>query len=311
MQPFDIINGALRSIGALESGETPEPEATNDAFVLLNDMLAEWSNNRMLIHYQTEVIFPLVASQYQYTIGPGGQIGAVFTGSISGFTLTITGLTSGAVAIGQTLVGSGITAGTKITSFNTGAGGVAGAVGTYTLNTSQTVGSTAITASYERPLRVNTAYVRVSTLDYPVAVIAPEDYESIGLKTLGGPWPRALYYQPSELLGNITVWPVPSSGEMHMFCDTILGSFTTINDTIKLPQGYNLALRYSLAELLAPEYGKASTDGINLIMAHAAKGRAAIKMANMKPQQTMRLDPMLLANGTNQRDAGWIFSGGF
>jgi len=308
-QPIDIISGALRSIGALESGEMPDSEAATDAFNLLNDMLAEWSNDRMMIHYQTDVVFPITNGKYQYTVGPGGQAGSVFTGSISGFTLTVTGLTSGALALGQTLVGSGIAAGTKITGFLTGAGGMLNATGTYTVNISQTVNSTSITGSYERPVRINTAFVRVANLDYPVSVMALEDYEAIGLKTINGPWPRGIYYQASELLGTFTVWPVPSSGEMHVFCDTILGSFTTINDTVQLPQGYNLAMRYSLAELLAPEYGKASTQGLNIVSMHAAKGRAAIKRRNIKPQQVVRLDPMLTTHQTI--DAGWVFSGGF
>ena len=41
----------MRSIGALASGETPTAEQTDDAFNMLNDMLAMWSNERMLLHY--------------------------------------------------------------------------------------------------------------------------------------------------------------------------------------------------------------------------------------------------------------------
>lgn len=309
-QVIDIVSSALRAIGALESGEAPDASSANDAFNMLNDMLAQWSNDRMMIHYVTEVVFPLTPNKYQYTIGAGGQIGAVLTGSISGFVLTVTALTSGAIAIGQTITGAGIAAGTKITGFNTGAGGALNALGTYQINVSQTVGSVAIAASYERPLRINSAFVRVSTLDYPVACISYEDYELIGIKALNGPWPRALYYQPSEQLGTFTFWPVPSSGEMHIFCDTILGSFNTLSDVVQLPQGYNLALRFGLAELLIPEYGKASHDSMAIIMKYAANGRALVKKTNMQPQQSMRIDTMLLQNGP-VADASWIYSGGF
>jgi hypothetical protein len=309
--PLDIVTRALRSVGALESGETPDSPTANDAFDMLNDMLAQWSNKRMMVYYTTEVAFPLTSNKYQYTIGPGGQVAGTFTGSISGFVLTVTSVATGAIAIGQTLVGTGITAGTKITSFNTGAGGSgANAVGTYTVSTSQTAASTTITASYERPLRINSAFVRVSNLDYPVACLSLEDYEQIGLKQLGGPWPRALYYQPSETLGVITVWPVPSSGEMHMMCDTVLGSFNTLADTIQLPQGYNLAMRFGLAELLLPEYGKLDPTTTQIIRDYAAQGRAAIKETNMQPQQLVQLDPMLMGRrGVN--DAGWYLVGGF
>jgi hypothetical protein len=110
-------------------------------------MCAQWSNENMMVFYKTEIIFPTTPNQVQYTIGPGGQVGASFTGSITGTTLTVTAITSGAIAIGQTLSGTGITAGTTIVGFNTGAGGNVNEAGTYTVSVSQTVALTTITAT--------------------------------------------------------------------------------------------------------------------------------------------------------------------
>jgi hypothetical protein len=308
-QVLTIINSALRSIGALEAGETPDPDSANDALVLLNDMIAQWSNERMMIYYVTGVVFPLTPSVKDYTIGPGGTVGAVFTGSISGFVLTVTSVTSGSIALGQTLTGAGIAAGTTISSFGTGAGGASVPLGTYNLNISQTVASTTINASFQRPLRINSAFVRVSGIDYPVAILSLEDYEQIGLKSLNGPWPRALYYRASEPVGTITYWPNPSSGEMHMFCDTVLPQFNSLSDVVNLPQGYSLALRYSLAELMMPEYGRGAHDTAAMVMKFAAQGRALIKRSNMQPQQYSRFDSALA--GRVRNDAGFILDGGF
>jgi hypothetical protein len=61
----------------------------------------------------------------------------VFTGSISGTTLTVTAITNGTIAINQALFGVGITQETVITALGSGSGGV----GTYTINISQTVSS--------------------------------------------------------------------------------------------------------------------------------------------------------------------------
>lgn len=72
-----------------------------------------------------------------------GWGGAVVTGSISSTTLTVTAVTSGQLAVGQTLSGSGVTGGTTITALGTGVGGT----GTYTVSASQTASSTTITAS--------------------------------------------------------------------------------------------------------------------------------------------------------------------
>ena len=74
VQPIDIISRALKDIGALEAGETPTPDAAQDAFDMFNDMLDQWSNESMMVYYKTEIIFPITSGQTQYTIGPGGQM---------------------------------------------------------------------------------------------------------------------------------------------------------------------------------------------------------------------------------------------
>lgn len=70
-------------------------------------------------------------------------VSTIFTGSISGTTLTVTAMLSGdALEIGQFIDGSGVTNGTYITGFGTATGGV----GTYTVNNSQSAGSTTMLA---------------------------------------------------------------------------------------------------------------------------------------------------------------------
>lgn len=73
-----------------------------------------------------------------------GGVGGAVHGYISGTTLTVTSVTSGAIRIGDTIAGgsggNAIVAGTAITGFATGA---AGGVGAYTVNNSQTRGSSA------------------------------------------------------------------------------------------------------------------------------------------------------------------------
>jgi hypothetical protein len=76
-------------------------------------------------------------------IGSANTPTAVVTGSIATTVLTVTGVTSGTVAPGQTLSGTGIPAGVRIISNGTGSGGT----GTYNLNLAQTIGSETITLS--------------------------------------------------------------------------------------------------------------------------------------------------------------------
>ena len=320
--PIDIISRALKDIGALEAGETPTPEAAQDAFDMLNDLVDQWSNEEMMVYYKNEIVFPIVPGQTQYTIGPNGQIGAIITGSITNNILTVTGISSGAINVGQTLSGTGITIGTKIVAMLTGAGNNVNEAGTYQLNTtySTPITSETINLYYQRPLSIDSAFVRINTnsngvpivnggLDYPIAVLAVEEYEMIGLKTLNGPWPKALYYQPSETLGNLYVWPNPSQGEMHIFTDNLFQNYVSLQDPIILPQGYTMALRWCLAERLMPMYGKASPTQIGMINAYASQAKATVKRINMKPVQSARFADAMLAS--RQKDAGWILSGGF
>ena len=319
-QPIDIISRAMKDIGALASGEQPTPEEAQDAFEMLNDMLDQWSNEDMMVYNFTEIIFPVVSGQTQYTIGPTGDIGSNFTGSVAGDILTITAVNSGSVTLNQEISGTGIANGTKIISFLTGAGGVINAPGTYKLNRSMTAASTTISGFYQKPLGINSAFVRVNTtqdgqpianggLDYPVACIGLDQYQLIGLKTLNGPWPKALYYNPGDVLGNVFVWPNPAQGEMHLFTQTIFTRFEDLYETLAIPQGYSMALRWCLAERLLPMFGKTNATQIAMINAYAGQAKATVKRTNMQPAPVARYDEVITSS--KAQDAGWILSGGF
>jgi len=79
----------------------------------------------------------IVDGVYRYSWRISSPSSSVFTGSISGTTLTVTAITNGTIGIGQSLFGLNVTPETVITALGTGSGGV----GTYTLNISQTVSS--------------------------------------------------------------------------------------------------------------------------------------------------------------------------
>lgn len=71
---------------------------------------------------------------YNWTTGQFGNMTApVFTASISGTTMTVTAVSAGVLGLYQNISGPGVSAGTTITAFITGAGGT----GTYTVSPSQ------------------------------------------------------------------------------------------------------------------------------------------------------------------------------
>jgi hypothetical protein len=92
------------------------------------------------------------------------------TGSITNTTLTVTSVSTGILAVGDVITGNGIATGTVITALGTGNGGV----GTYTVNISQTIVSTAITGNsivynHEQGLNAGTdpmtSYIASSDID--------------------------------------------------------------------------------------------------------------------------------------------------
>mgnify|MGYP003333310171 FL=1 len=319
-KPIDIITRAMKDIGAVAAGEVPTADEAQDGLDLLNDMIDQWSNESMMVFYRTEIVFNTVQNTVQYTLGPGGSVGATFTGSISGNILTVSNITAGAITMGMTLSGAGITAGTRIVAFESGAGGNVNEAGTYLLNKYMTAASTTISAYYERPLTIESAFVRVATmqggssvaggyLDYPVAILSLEEYEGIGIKQLNGPWAKAVYYQPSEILGTVYCYPNPAQGELHLFTQTIFRNFANLNDEIQFPQGYNMALRWCLAERMMPMYGKTNATQIAMINAYAAQGKATLKRINMQPPKVARYPDSLMMG--KAKDAGFIMDGGF
>ena len=80
----------------------------------------------------------IVDGAYRYTWRISGLPIASFTASISGTTLTVSGITQGQIAVGTQISGIGVLGNTVVTAFVTGTGGT----GTYTINQSQTVSST-------------------------------------------------------------------------------------------------------------------------------------------------------------------------
>lgn len=86
---------------------------------------------------------PGVLDAYALENPLGGTSGATFVGSISGSTLTVASISSGTIAAGQMITGTGTVSGSLITSQGTGTGGT----GTYIVSIPQTVASTTITSA--------------------------------------------------------------------------------------------------------------------------------------------------------------------
>ena len=73
MTALELIRDALVMSGALAQGEEPGDPEAQDAFRRLNRMVSGWANQRLTCFVTEENVYPLVGSQSEYTIGPGGD----------------------------------------------------------------------------------------------------------------------------------------------------------------------------------------------------------------------------------------------
>ena len=100
----------------------------------------------------------IVDGTYRYTWRISTVTSAIFTGSTSGTTLTVTAVKSGTIAVGQNLFAVGALQETVITALGTGTGGT----GTYTIGLSQSIASSQMYTS--SPGAVVTAAISGTTL---------------------------------------------------------------------------------------------------------------------------------------------------
>jgi hypothetical protein len=312
---LDLIVGALRKINALAAGETPSAQDSSDALQVLNDMLELWSIDHLMVYASVENILSFTAGQYQYTVG--NPVAGTITGTLTGGSTNITGVTIPAnVVVGATLDDNNVAIPTGTSVAALPGGGVitmtVPATVTPVPNPEPFTYTTPGNFKIPRPLAITNAFTRITAsgstgLDYQIEIINRDKYTAIGLKGLNGPWPIALYYDPTYPLGNLYFYPNPSQpGVLHLWTDTILSDFNSLTNAINLPQGYVQAIKTNLALWLAPEYGK--TVGA-LLAKQAADSLRMVKSLNEIPTVTAFYDRDLTR--VQRQDAGWIMHGGF
>jgi hypothetical protein len=78
-----------------------------------------------------------------YFVYPGAGSGSMFLGFIVATTMVVTEIISGTISTGTTVTGTGVAGGTTISGQTSG---VTGQAGSYTVNNSQTVAPTTLSA---------------------------------------------------------------------------------------------------------------------------------------------------------------------
>lgn len=309
----DLILGALKVINSYAPGESLDDADAQDALQALNLLLESWSTSEASVFKSVENILYFNPGQYVYSVGnyDAGQ----FAGTTSLGLAVISGVdVPSDMVVGGDLSGMGIPEGTTIVSFNS-------FTNTVVMSQNATVGFGPQQIGYTipgdfkipRPLRVKQkgSFTRITTqasgLDYPITSIDEATYNSIGYKGIAAPWPIVMWYNPTYPLGTLSFYQNPSqAGELHLFTDNILQSFTDLTEQVMLPQGYARAIKFALGRELAPEYGAIWTPMMQTLYKEAYD---FIKALNKSPTPVSTYDAQVVRH--NSTDAGWIMYGGF
>lgn len=263
-----IIKIALRKIGAIATGETPDAQTINDCSDQLNALVKSLVATGLHVWTESEATVFIQPRQATYTIG---------TGSPDHITETYTATTlASAAALGAGTISvssaSGIATTYSIgivlddgTVFWTTVNGAP--VGTtVTLAATLTDSASAGNAVYVyqtgivRPLRVVNArrYNYASQLDTQMLVLSRIDYQNMPNKQNTGvvtQW----FYDPrggSNTTGRLYVWPAPvdATNAVKITWWRPIQDFDTASNNSDLPVEWLDALIWNLAYKMAPEY---------------------------------------------------------
>ena len=151
-----------------------------------------------------------------------------------------------------------------------------------------------------RPVRIdNSCFVRFNSIDFPLQLIEVQAWNSIPAKDTASNIPMYLYVVMEYPLIKLKVYTEPTSASavLHISSWKPLQAFAALTDDLALPPGYLDAITYSLAERIAPEYGKELPV---TVARTAARCRANIKRVNA-PMRNLRLEVGYM-NGTRWSD---------
>jgi hypothetical protein len=114
--------------------------------------------------------------------------------------------------------------------------------------------------------------------DYQLNIITNAQYQEIAQKDASASIPTHLMYNPEYPKGKIHLYPIPDTAyQLGITQKLPLSQVSALTTEIDLPEGYEIAIVYNLAILLASEYGKSIPPEVYKI---AVDSKATLKRIN-------------------------------
>lgn len=126
---------------------------------------------------------------------------------------------------------------------------------------------------------------------YNLSVISGTDWIQINDKTSSSTRPSCIYLDGSWPIATVKLFPVPTeSVQIEILCNHTIDPGMTLDTSITFPPAFAQALRFNLALVLAPEYGR---EVLPTVERQAIKAKHSITMSST---QVERLDGQKSAN---------------
>lgn len=262
-----IITSALRKLGAIASGDTPDGSMVSDGSAALNAMVKHWQGTGLHIWTMAEATLFLQADQVRYTLSSTSTDNATETfyetdisadEAIGQTTISLTDTTNITAAdyIGIQLDDGSMHWTTVVSKTSTTA------LITLALADSATAGNLVVTYTTKivRPLKIVSArrYNFTSAIDTPIGVEDRETYFDLPLKT-GSGTPNILFYDRrggANAAGYAYFWQPEASptNAIKFTWARPIQDFAAAADDPDLPQEWIQTLIYNLALNLTTEF---------------------------------------------------------
>ena len=145
-------------------------------------------------------------------------------------------------------------------------------------------------------------------VEIPIDILNDEEWRDMSVKQVNSTFPLMVWSNGNYPLNELSFWPIPqmvNSVVLYIWGQTT--GFTSINEDVTFPQGYEDFLVNTLALRLGPSYG-IQPNGVTAAKAQQAK--TLIKQLNWEP--TYRSVDSALSgshNNIGQRSRGYVVDG--
>jgi len=288
---LDIVTDALLEINAQAPGEPVDPAAQAIAQRRLNRIIDSWAARRAYAHAEVFTQYNLIPNLQPHSIGQAFSITATaLTNNVATFTAANNFAVGDPVTVSGSTNGGGIfnvqnvpVIQASIGSFQVSLFG-ANVASAPELNAAAVLGPGPIPTfvSADRPPRIDGAALvltdQTPNVDSPILNIRDADWWANNrVKSLATNVPTDLYPQYQAPLVNLFFWPVPNYAyAVRLRTRTVIQRVSDLTQVFLAPEGFNLALTLSLAELCCRPFGKP----VPADLAAAARDARAVILRN-------------------------------